>query len=466
MRMRPFTWILPAAMWLAVTPPLAAQDADPGAGTPTPQQGTESGENRMTRPFRGLFGLGDSERTGLDLSGQLYGAYDENVSATGQTQLFDPRYQQSGWYSGGDAQLSFNWHGERASANGWGMAAGNYYFDKDVPEQFVPTYSVGLGFTRPLGERNSLRASQTIMYSPYYLNGFAPGAPSLDDPSVPQPDFDSGLLVSGNTLTRYATSVTVTRRLSRLSSVHAGYNYAFSDYNDVNRLYKQQLMNVGFRRQLTRHATLHVGYGYRTVTNDVSFLTVTSFDRHMHDFDLGVDYSRAFALSMSRRTKLSFTTGSSFIASSDFSGSDVNRSSPSRFFVRGSAQLAHEMGRTWRAALVYQRSVGFSDLVLEPVTSNAVSATLSGLIGRRNELSFSATASKGEVGFDRQNNNYENYVAQALWRRALTRYIAAQVSYLYYDHDFQQSVLLPVTFPHDLRRNGVRFGLTAWLPLR
>ncbi len=159
------------ALFLAWPLPAAAQTSDPGSGQGTTGgQGAEGGESTpLTRPFRGLFGLGDSGRTGLDVSGSLFGAYDENLGGTLSTpQVIDPRFQRSGWYTGANTRLSFNWQGERLSVNGWGSAAGSYY--PDFPEPVVPSYSTGVGFSRPLGERNSIRATQILAYSPYFAD--------------------------------------------------------------------------------------------------------------------------------------------------------------------------------------------------------------------------------------------------------------------------------------------------------
>jgi hypothetical protein len=123
------------------------------------------------------------------------------------------------------------------------------------------------------------------------------------------------------------------------------------------------------------------------------------------------------------------------------------------------------MGRTWRLAVIYSRTAGFNDVVFEPVTSDSLTASLSGLVGRRNEIGFRASASSGNVGASRANNEYESYVARAHWRRALTRYLAAQVSYLFYKHDFGRSVALPSRFPQALDRQGVNIGVTVFFPL-
>ena len=180
----------------------------------------------------------------------------------------------------------------------------------------------------------------------------------------------------------------------------------------------------------------------------------------MHDFDAGVDYSRAFTVASSRRTTLSFSTGSSFfsrrgLAEDGFTDPRYN------FHLTGNVTLAHEMGRTWRLAAIYSRNAGFSDLVFEPVTSDSASVSLSGLIGRRDEISMSVSTSSGRVQSGLSNNGFDGYAAHAQWRRALTRHLAAHVNYLYYDHFFGSSVALPLGFPHASNRNGVRFGLTT-----
>jgi hypothetical protein len=212
---------------------------------------------------------------------------------------------------------------------------------------------------------------------------------------------------------------------------------------------------------------LRLGYGYREATNE-GFSGLpgdTAVDREMHSVDAGVDYSRSFTLTSSRRTSLSFSTGSSFFTGSNISEDGFSDQSRTRFFVTGSATLLHEMGRTWRAAAVYSRSAGFSDLVFEPLTSNSVSVSVSGLIGRRNEISARASTSSGTVGSGRPGSDFQGYVASAQWRRAINRYLAANASYLFYDHDFGQSVVLPLGFPRETNRHGVRVGVTVFFPL-
>ena len=449
--------------------PLAAQTADPGGQGGSPPQGTEGGDgggdgSALTRPFRGLFGLGDSGRTGASLSGALFGAYSDNIAATLPGRTFDPRFQRSGWYSGANSQLSVNWHGERATLNGWGFAGTSYYPDFDNP--LVPSYSGGIGFGRPLGQRNSMQLSTAMTYSPYFLNGFFAGVPQLDELPVTPVTPDPGLDVSGNTIIRYSASAGVTRQLSRAASISAGYTYVRSNYSDYDRTYEEQRGSVTFGRRLTRHASLRLGYGYRSITSTLGVPGIPDITRSVQDINVGVDYNRSFAISMSRRTRVGFGTGTSFVKGSEISGGEFTQGTKSRFYVTGTADIVHEMGRTWRAAAAYRRSAGFSELVFEPVISDSLTGTLSGLLGRRNEVSMTASASTGDVGNNRPDSDYTSYFANAQFRRAITRHLAAYISYQLYRHDFGTQVRLPIGFPQYLDRQGVNFGLNVWVPLR
>jgi hypothetical protein len=450
--------------------PLAAQTTDAGGAAAqsggTPQDTGNQGESDgapLTRPFRGLFGLGDTGRTGAALSGELFGAYDDNVSATLPGRPRDPRYQRSGWYSGANSQLQLNWRGERAAMNGWASAGTSYY--PDFPEPFVPSYSAGLGFSRPLGQRNSMRVGQLFQYSPYFLNGFFPDPAQLDEVPLPPVELGPGNDVSGNTIARYSTIVGFSRQLSRSATFTTGYTFSRSNYSDYDRTYQEQRGSVSFIRRLTRHASLRLGYAYRSVVQEIGALGLPDLENHMQDIQAGIDYNRTIALSMSRRTRVSFSTGTAYIARSDLSGSELDQRRRSRFYVTGTAEITHEMGRTWKAAAIYRRSAGFSELVFEPVTSDSVSATLSGLLGRRIEVSALAGASRGEVGDFRTNDHFTSYRATAQVRRALNRYMAAHVTYLFYQHDFGNQINLPIGFPQSLDRQGVQFGLSVWLPL-
>jgi hypothetical protein len=61
--------------------------------------------------------------------------------------------------------------------------------------------------------------------------------------------------------------------------------------------------------------------------------------------------------------------------------------------------------------------------------------------------------------------NYRSWNVSAQIRTAITRNIAAYASYFYFLSDFGGDVALPPGVPRYVDRNGVRAGITAWLPL-
>lgn len=427
------------------------------------QEGTPADESEVSRPFRGLFGLADRGRTGLDLSASLFAAYDDNIAASligGGTN--DPRFQRSGEYGGGNAQLSYNWRGERSAFSAYGASAGNYY--PDYQEPWVTSYSAGLGFSRPFGRRNEFSASQTFAYSPYFIFGFFPEEPVIDEPPVTPDDISPDLSVSELKTLRYGTSLNLSRRLSRRASITGYYSFAGTTFNEVRSDYQQHRGGFRFRRLVTEHLALRLGYGYRYV--DYALVEEDDIPRvtRSHDLDVGVDYSRA--LSVSRRSRLSFGTGSNILVRDQGSGSpDAPTAASTRFFASGFVRFNREIGRTWGLAINYNRSATFSEVLQNPVLSDAVTTSLAGLVGRRNEVKFLASYTRGDVGFAGVDNGFESYRASASWRRAMSRYAALYAQYFYYHYIFGNEVALPTGFVRELDRQGVRAGVTVWLPL-
>jgi hypothetical protein len=98
--------------------------------------------------------------------------------------------------------------------------------------------------------------------------------------------------------------VTFNRELSRRTAFYAGYNFTQGDTAYGNGRFTSQGANAGVRWSLTRNLGLRTGYGYQTATYGVDARTLG-----YHNIDVGVDYNKA--LSFSRRTTLSFGTGTS-----------------------------------------------------------------------------------------------------------------------------------------------------------
>ena len=162
------------------------------------------------------------------------------------------------------------------------------------------------------------------------------------------------------------------------------------------------------------------------------------------------------------RTRFSFSTGSALF----YATQELSAGAPQRlnFTLLGNAQLSHEMGRTWSAAIVYQRSLDFHEGFVDPFLAHSVSANLTGLLTRRLQFNSTAGYSQGVIGVH-TNNNYDSASASAGLEYGLTRFLAAYANYVYYRYAFPEGLAVDPRFPHSLARNGVRVGLTTSLPL-
>jgi hypothetical protein len=123
------------------------------------------------------------------------------------------------------------------------------------------------------------------------------------------------------------------------------------------------------------------------------------------------------------------------------------------------------MGRTWSAQAQYRREVRYIEGFLHPVFSDSASSSVSGLLSRRVDVAVNASYVTGTVGLSRGSPRFDTYSASARVRRALTRKLAAYIEYLFYHYEFDEAAARPAGLPRKFDRNGVRVGLSLWLPL-
>jgi hypothetical protein len=82
------------------------------------------------------------------------------------------------------------------------------------------------------------------------------------------------------------------------------------------------------------------------------------------------------------------------------------------------------------------------------------------------DVRFSAAYSAGEPTLNGADAPFNSYTGDARLRMAVSRTLAAFVEYVFYDYQLNQSFLRPPGVPPALTRNGVRVGLTMWIPVR
>ncbi len=134
------------------------------------------------------------------------------------------------------------------------------------------------------------------------------------------------------------------------------------------------------------------------------------------------------------------------------------------FRVLGNAALTHELGRTWTAQAAYNRGFVFREGFDDPFFTDALTASIGGLVTRR--LDLSALARWSFATLDRPGrNHHDSFAASAQAQYALGRFVALFARYIYYRYEFDEDIPLDPGLARSLERQGIRVGVTTSLPL-
>ncbi|MBL8143719.1 MAG: hypothetical protein JNM38_21580 [Acidobacteria bacterium] len=410
---------------------------------------------RAAAPYRGLFGGNngpDENGQVLDFTAGLFGGYDNDLGGGESATVSDSSTRASSKYFGGQSQLRYRRNvfqklGLEASAG----TSSSLYTDID---NLVATSANGaLGVSWSINQRTRMSLSQSVAYSPFYGYSLFPTA-GVETPLVPTaPTFDTR--VTKNENVTLGSSATFTREVTSRLSFDASANYSRIDFRgDIDQPGGAHYGGrAGFGYSLTRRARARLGYGYMTGDYGGS----RSNNLQSHTIDVGIDYARA--LSFSRKTQLSFSTGSTVYSDARYT----------RYLVLGNAALTHQLGRTWLAQATYSRNLQLVNGFSEPFFADTASVGLGGFLGQRVRLTTQAGISWGQLGLspkDADNRSSKTtYVSPAL-QVAITEFMALQGSYFYYQSEFDPgSAPLPEGLDATRSRQGVKVGLTFWVPL-
>jgi hypothetical protein len=204
--------------------------------------------------------------------------------------------------------------------------------------------------------------------------------------------------------------------------------------------------------QVSRDLALVGGYRYQAGTYQNNLAPSTE-DR-LNSLEIGVDYQKA--LSLSRRTTVSFTTGSIGVQ---------NPSGATEYRLVGSARLNRDIGRTWRTSGVYTRGVSMIEGFPQPFFADSLAAYATGSVSERVSLYLTGGYSKGELGLTASATPTNMFDAMARLRVTMTRLFALSGQYVFYRYQFDGTTgLLPLGIPSQLNRQGLRFGVDIYLP--
>ena len=447
--MRPSVKIPPLA--LAVLCVIATQ-------TDAHAQAAASG---ATRPYRALFGGSTADPSvhhSLDVTASAIQGYDDNI-ATGLSSLTQSSSAllSGGAFAGYSAALGYAWQGRRMQIGANLGSDGRYFYDAS---DFVGvSHYGGLGLGAEIGRRGRLFVNQSVTRAPSYLYSLTPA----HGPLAPGAVVGGGAYPLGQQpVTVFDTTASTRYNLSRRGSLegevtHRYSNLATSTTGGVRNL---RAFSVGgrYRHGLSRDGSLRIGYFYREGRYAASSSGRTT---PIHDIDVGVDYGRA--LSLTRRTTVDFSSGSSIVTLPQSATGDAANQLTYRLTL--DAGLTHEMGRTWRARVAYSRGFGFAEAFSEPAFSDSVSGSVTGFLARRVDFSASGRVANGEVGLGASQSPFVMWNVSTRARYALSPMWAVYGEASYYSQDLGEAPLVSAAFPPVLDRKSVQVGLTVWVPL-
>jgi hypothetical protein len=467
--------IVPLCLGLAMLGSLAPRAGAQLTGTNGAQQ----------LPSPAVFGGARSSQPGgnsvtLTLSGG--GGYDTNVvydnaglggGSGADGPVLGSTSQTSSAFGGGGATLA--WNSTRQRVSTFGMASANYRTFFDIDDYDVQSYDFGGGLSAQLTRRATISLAANAGVQPYYQlgvlgNGLAGGRPRppLEGGSTFAPDFQA----AREEVLRFGGYASYAYQLGRLTTFSADVSrYGFRPLNGTSE--QSGFANLGstfvgarLTRQLRQGLAARVGYGYTwfdsVINRTLPTGEVIAETAGMHNIDVGLDYSKA--LSVSRRTSLSFGTGTTAWRRS-IAANDLQANGETQFNVNGYATLNRQFLRTWISSLTYTRGTSYLEGYNELVVFDQASVSIGGLFTDRLDFGAGVTYTNGGIQTG-LGGRAENIGAGAQLRYGFTPSIAAFVSYAY-----TRAIVPPYMRPVDLLttyrpdRQGVRVGVTVWVDL-
>jgi hypothetical protein len=392
-----------------------------------------------SRIYRGLFGpdpdVALTSHPVVELRVTTYEARGQTLARTGEG-VDEAALQNGQFYSGLTTGLSYHRKTRNATLNGGiGNALRLYSLTGVTTTEHSGYGSVELRASR----RTVVRAAGGLLYTPFHQ---ILGLPISTDTAG-----GTDAAVATNASTTFTGGASVARQVGRRGLLTAGYDSRVTTFRSGEPGPVSHQAGAAYTYEFAKGLALRVGDGVRMLKAGTSDRIVAQ------DVALGIDVNRS--LTASRRTSVTFTTGSSITSSE----------SGRRFVAAGSATLAHRIGRSWQTAVTFDRGLQVADLLPKPFVGNSTGFTLGGFLGRRMSLRLRGSYAFGDFDLNGSSSRYVSYLAEARTAVALGRHFQLYAEHLYYQHRFPDGMPLPPDVPFRRVQHGTRFGLDIWAPL-
>ena len=407
---------------------------------------------RQERPERGLFGSGMSNTEHrLVLNVSFGGGYDNDPfgQATGTPPPapgVGPRgVGQYGFLSTG---LDYRLARETVQASANVGGTGQYYPEMQNPRIF--SLGAGLQASWQATSRTTLSTSNQFTSQPNSLRTLY-GVP-IDAETQPDSIDTLNYAIGRVSYQDLRSSIGFTQGITDQLAAELGYTYYMVDYNSsVQSAYQAQTVSGRLTYQITKSLGAYGGLAR----------TSTDYDNDQQagrysgtSIDAGINFGKA--LSLTRRTSVSFQTGVS----------GIQYSGETHYFFTGSVTLAHELGRSWTMTAEARRATNFYQTFGEPVVSDSVTGGVSGLLSRRVQAGASAGWSQGALGVVTGAPDFDSWFVGGFMRFAVARNAGLAFNYSLFRYVFDENAgQLPFGVQGEMRNQSVRVTFDWMMPL-
>jgi hypothetical protein len=419
---------------------------------------TQTEATQPTRPFQGLFGGNEADlraRQTLNFNFSLMASYDDNSVTAFSPETaaeLDPLLTYTGLYYGGAPSLDYrrNWrHGTFAAAGGTSVR----YYPKQKEVTRVRDWGT-VAFSRALGPRTTINASQGVSYSSYFMNGYFPSMTPVVAGEPVVPGYDNYTYRRPNY--QFNTAADFEHRFTQKASASAYYSLTYIDFLKTDlyptaRYYAQQI-SARYQQSLARSLAFRVGYSYLRYRHGLIF--IPDVRTRGDNVELGLDYQKTLRIA-GRKTTLGFSAGSAM----------VTYLSKRYFTYLIHSYASSALGPKWVGVISYDRNFSFVEGLAAPYATDAVTANVGGYLNRRTNLTFGGGYTHGTGVATSSGRSYGAWTGVGQLQVAVAREIALYGYGYFYHFDFKGEYPYSPLPARQWDRWGVRCGVTFWVPL-
>ena len=401
-------------------------------------------------PYGGLFGRApatkDTVTSAVDVRSSIGGNYD--------TALLPPETvpdlaTQSGAGVGATAGLSFRHASPGLNASLDGTAGRTSYITE--PSYSANYFAAGAVISSALTARVRGDAALSYTHSPFfqfYQNLGGSGFVDTNAAAVAMPPFAP---YAAEMLENEAVqaAVGVETKLTDRSDFTVSAHRSHTSFSRSNADLVSTGVNGRWNWELWKGFGVHAGYG-----QDRWNQAGEQSREFVHEIiDVGVDFNRA--LSLSRKTTLSFRTSSSIFKSSSENESHVR--------INGGVEFAKFFRRTWQIVAEARRETTFVPGFFEPLYADSVGLSLSGMFTKRVDWHVVASAGRAEGAFS-ETSGFNTASAWSRLNIALSKHLGLFGQYGAYRYQLPPNSN-SLGLSERLARQTVSIGLNAYIPV-